>query len=203
MLRIGLTGGIGSGKTTVARLFAAKGMPVIDTDDIARDVTRIGTPAYAAIVTAFGETILDTNRALDRAQLRARVFTDPRARRQLEAIVHPRIRAEVETRLAALDAAYVVLAVPLLIETDFADLADRIVVVDTDEARQIERTMARSGLSRASVEAILAAQTDRVARRARAHDIITNNGAASELQAQVDALHARYLALALTSKAPS
>ncbi len=202
MLRVGLTGGIGSGKSTVAAMFAAKGAPVIDTDEIAREIVRVGTPAYAAIINAFGHTTLDANGAIDRARLRERVFGDSRARRQLEAILHPRIRAEAETRLARLSAPYCILVVPLLIETDFHELVDRILVVDADEATQIARTMARSGLSRAAVEAILAAQTTRATRRERADDVIVNSGELSELAPQIDSVHERYLALSLSQPAP-
>lgn len=203
MLRVGLTGGIGSGKSTVAALFAAKGVPVIDTDEIAREIVRVGTPAYAAIIDAFGNTTLDANGAIDRARLRERVFGDSRARRQLEAIIHPRIRAAAETRVAHISAPYCILVVPLLIETDFHELVDRILVVDADEATQIARTMARSGLSRAAVEAILAAQTDRATRREQADDVVVNSGDPSELAPQIDALHERYLALSLSQPAPS
>jgi dephospho-CoA kinase len=203
MLRIGLTGGIGSGKSTVAALFATKGVPVIDTDEIARDVVRVGSPTYAAIINTFGKAILDEQAAIDRARLRERVFSDPGARRQLEVILHPRIRSEVETQLARLNAPFCILVVPLLIETDFHKLVDRILVVDADEASQIARTMARSGLPRTAVEAILAAQTDRATRRARADDLITNSGDVSELAPQVDALHDRYLALSLSQRVPS
>lgn len=195
MLRIGLTGGLASGKSTVAALFAAKGVPVIDTDLIARDVVRTGTPAHAAVANAFGKSILDPTGAVDRARLRERVFADPHARRQLESILHPHIRAETEDRLARLIAPYCVVVVPLLIETDFDELVDRILVIDAEEALQIERAMRRSGLTSEAVRAILAAQTDRATRRARADDIIENNGDAAGLAPQVDALHQRYLAL--------
>ena len=197
MLRIGLTGGIGSGKSTVAAIFASKGVPVVDTDEIARDIVCADAPAQAAIVKVFGRTILAATGAIDRARLRDRVFSDPPARRQLEEILHPRIRTEVETRLARLSAAYCIVVVPLLIETDFAALVDRVLVVDTDEALQITRTMARNGLPRATVESILAAQTDRTTRRARADDVITNTSDVAALALQVDALHERYLALSL------
>ena len=195
MLRIGLTGGLASGKSTVAGLFAAKGVPVIDTDLIARDVVRTGTPAHAAVVNTFGISILDPTGAVDRARLRERVFADPHARRQLESILHPHIRAETEDRLARLIAPYCVVVVPLLIETDFDELVDRILVIDAEEALQIERAMRRSGLARETARAILAAQSDRAARRARADDIIENSGEAAALAPQVDALHQRYLAL--------
>lgn len=195
MLRIGLTGGLASGKSTVAALFAAKGVPVIDTDLIARDVVRTGTPAHAAVANAFGKSILDPTGAVDRARLRERVFADPHARRQLESILHPHIRAETEDRMARLIAPYCVVVVPLLIETDFDELVDRILVIDAEEALQIERAMRRSGLTSEAVRAILAAQTDRATRRARADDIIENNGDAAGLAPQIDALHQRYLAL--------
>lgn len=195
MLRIGLTGGLASGKSTVAALFAAKGVPVIDTDLIARDVVRVGTPAHAAVANAFGKSILDPTGAVDRARLRERVFADPHARRQLESILHPHIRAETEDRLARLIAPYCVVVVPLLIETDFDELVDRILVIDAEEALQIERAMRRSGLTSEAVRTILAAQTNRATRRARADDIIENNGDAAGLAPQVDALHQRYLAL--------
>lgn len=195
MLRIGLTGGLASGKSTVAALFAAKGVPVIDTDLIARDVVRTGTPAHAAVANAFGKSILDPTGAVDRARLRERVFADPHARRQLESILHPHIRAETEHRSARLIAPYCVVVVPLLIETDFDELVDRILVIDAEEALQIERAMRRSGLTSEAVRAILAAQTDRATRRARADDIIENNGDAAGLAPQIDALHQRYLAL--------
>ena len=199
MLRIGLTGGIGSGKSTVAALFAAKGIPIIDTDEIARDVARVGSPAYAAIIDAFGKKIIGADGEIDRPQLRERAFNDAQARQRLEGILHPHIRAETEARVARLAAPYCVIVVPLLIETDFTELVDRILVVDTDTERQITRTMARSGLARAAVAAILAAQADRSTRRARADDIITNEGDPSALAPQVDALHQRYLHLAATN----
>ena len=203
MLRIGLTGGIGSGKSTVAGLFASKDVPIVDTDDIARESANIGTSGYTEIIHAFGRTILDANGAIDRSRLRERVFNDVPMRRKLEAILHPRIRAETEKRLARFNAPYCILVVPLLIETDFRVLVDRVLVVDADEELQIARTMARNGISRAAVQAILSAQIDRIARRAQADDIITNNNDLSALARQVEALHERYLALSLNRSTQS
>jgi len=196
MLRIGLTGGIGTGKSTVASMFARRGVPVIDADEIGRELTRPGTEGYAAVVHEFGNDIVRADATIDRSRLRAHVFGDASARRRLESILHPRIRTEVERRLAQLDAPYVLVVVPLLIETDFAALVERILLVDTSEERQIARTMARSGLNRGDVQKILAAQSPRAARLARTDDTIVNDADLNALDAQVDALHKRYLALA-------
>jgi len=196
MLRIGLTGGIGSGKSTVAQLFARRGVPVIDTDVIAREVVEPGQPAIAEIERAFGREVLDDAGRLDRAALRRRVFDDPAARARLEAILHPRIRAEVERRLAALEAPYCLVVVPLLVETNFVDLIDRVLVVDADEALQIARTSARDAVPPESVERVMAAQASRAERLARADDVIRNDGTLSDLEREVERLHARYLAMA-------
>ncbi|HEY8554496.1 MAG TPA: dephospho-CoA kinase [Burkholderiales bacterium] len=196
MLRIGLTGGIGSGKSTVAQLFARRGVPVIDTDVIAREVVEPGQPAIAEIERAFGRKVLDDAGRLDRAALRRRVFDDPAARARLEAILHPRIRAEVERRLAALEAPYCLVVVPLLVETNFVDLIDRVLVVDADEALQIARTSARDAVPPESVERVMAAQASRAERLARADDVIRNDGTLSDLEREVERLHARYLAMA-------
>lgn len=196
MLRIGLTGGIGSGKSTVAELFARRGVPVIDTDVIAREVVEPGQPAIAEIERAFGREVLDDAGRLDRAALRRRVFDDPAARARLEAILHPRIRAEVERRLAALEAPYCLVVVPLLVETNFVDLIDRVLVVDADEALQIARTSARDAVPPESVERVMAAQASRAERLARADDVIRNDGTLSDLEHEVERLHARYLAMA-------
>src|SRR5690606_5264665 len=158
MLRIGLTGGIGSGKSTVAQLFARRGVPVIDTDVIAREVVEPGQPAIAEIERAFGRKVLDDAGRLDRAALRRRVFVDPSARARLDATLRPRVRAEVERRLAALEAPYCLVVVPLLVETNFVDLIDRVLVVDADEALQIARTSARDAVPPESVERVMAAQ---------------------------------------------
>lgn len=197
MFVIGLTGGIGSGKSAVADRFAALGVPVIDTDVIARRLTERGGEALDAIRAAFGESVMQPDGSLDRAALRRRVFVDADARRRLEAILHPRIRRAVGQALAALETPYAIVVIPLLVETQgYRDVLDRVLVIDCPEALQVERVMARNGLSRAEVEAILAAQATRAERLALADDVLPNTAAPDALGAAVDALHARYLALA-------
>jgi dephospho-CoA kinase len=197
MFRVGLTGGIASGKTTVSRLFAALGVPVIDSDEIARDVVAPGTPALAAIVARFGAGVLQPGGDLDRRALRGIVFADPAARRDLEAITHPAIRAEMERRSAQAGGAYQVLAIPLLVEGGAArSRVDRVLVVDCPEALQVRRVMARDGSTEAQARAVLAAQASRESRLAAADDVIANDGDLAGLRDQVEALHARYLAAA-------
>ena len=197
MFTVGLTGGIGSGKSTVADCFATHGVPVIDTDVIARELTAPGGAALDAIRAGFGETVMQTDGTLDRAALRRRVFTDADARRQLEGILHPRIRQVVEQTLAALAAPYVLIVIPLLVETGgYRDLLNRVLVVDCPEDLQIARVMARSGLSRDEVMAILAAQAGRAERLPVADDVLVNAASPEALRAQVAALHQRYQTLA-------
>ncbi len=196
MFTVGLTGGIGSGKSTVADLFAALGVPVIDTDAIARELTRPGGEALDAIRAAFGGTVMAAGDTLDRAALRHRVFSDAEARHQLEAILHPRIRQIVTRTLATLAAPYALVVIPLLVETGgYRDVLNRVLVVDCPEDVQIARVMARSGLARGEVEAILAAQAGRAARLAAADDVILNTASPEALRTQVAALHRHYLAL--------
>lgn len=193
MLRVGLTGGIGSGKSTVADLFARHGVPVIDTDVIARELVTPGRAALAEIVGAFGADVLDASGQLDRTQLRRRVFTDTAARQRLEAILHPRIRAAVRERLTGLDAAYCLVVVPLLVETKFDQLIDRVLVVDVDEEHQEQRVSRRDGMTADAVRQIMAAQATRRQRIAQADDVIVNNGTIDDLERQVSELHTRYL----------
>lgn len=196
MFTVGVTGGIGSGKSTVAECFASLGVPVIDTDVIARNLTAPGGAALAQIRAAFGASVLQADGSLDRAALRRRVFADEPARRQLEAILHPRIREAVEQALATLDAPYALVVIPLLVEAGgYRDLLNRVLVVDCPEAMQLARVMARSGLSREEVAAILAAQAGRAERLAVADDVIVNTASPEALCAEVAALHQRYLAL--------
>lgn len=195
MLRVGLTGGIGSGKSTVADLFAGRGVPVIDTDVLARDVVRPGEPALDQIIREFGKDILDAQGNLDREQLRTRVFDHPEARRRLEAILHPPIRAAALRELSALQAPYCVIVVPLLVETGFGELVDRVLVVDADDALQLERTAARDRVSAEAARKIVTAQAKREARLAQADDVITNSGTLEHLSREVERLHAQYLAL--------
>ncbi len=196
---VGLTGGIGSGKSAVAAMLAQRGAGVIDTDAIAHAITAAGGAAIPAIAAAFGEEYLTPQGALDRAKMRARVFADEKARRQLEAILHPMIRERVDAelqRLAPLHS-FLVLVVPLLIETGaYRDQIDRVLVVDCPEALQIARVQARSGLAEEQVRAILAAQASRAQRLAAADDVIANTGTLAELEAAVDALFQRYLQFA-------
>ncbi|ODV14128.1 MAG: dephospho-CoA kinase [Thiobacillus sp. SCN 64-317] len=195
MFVVGLTGGIGSGKSTVAGLFAEQGTPVIDTDVIARELSMPGNAALDAIRAEFGETAMQADGSLDRTALRRRVFSDPGARHRLEAILHPRIRERVAQTLATLAVPYVLIVIPLLVETGaYQDMLDRILVVDCPEDMQIERVMARSGLTRDEVDAILGAQSRRAARLARADDVILNTASPEALRDQVAALHRRYLA---------
>jgi dephospho-CoA kinase len=194
--RVALTGGIASGKTTVAERFAALGVPVIDTDLIARQVVEPGEPALAQIVAAFGPGVLDADGRLDRRRLREIIFADATARRRLEAILHPAIRAEMERQSRAAGGPYQLLVIPLLAEGGRRDHVDRVLLVDVPEAVQVERLMRRDGVSREQAAASLGAQATRAARLAIADDVLTNTGRAEDLDEQVAALHARYLGLA-------
>lgn len=200
MFVVGLTGGIGSGKSTVADAFAAMGVPVIDTDAIARDLTAPGGAALDAIRTIFGEAVMQADGTLDRATLRRRVFADAAARHRLEAILHPAIRQRVEQALARLTAPYGLVVIPLLVETGaYRDMLQRTLVVDCPEEMQVTRVMARSGLVRDEVMAILAAQATRAERLADADDVILNTASPDVLRAEVASLHQRYLRLAAAS----
>jgi len=197
---VGLTGGIGSGKSTVAAGFAALGATVIDTDVIAHALTAESGGAMPAIRQAFGDSVIAPGGALDRAAMRQRVFADPAERAQLESILHPMIRTEVEAQIRRAASAdfshYILLVVPLLIEAgDWRQRVDRIAVVDCPETVQIARVMQR-GLARKEVEAILAAQTSRQNRLAAADDVIANASDLASLQTRVTHLHTRYFDLA-------
>ncbi|MDO8703567.1 MAG: dephospho-CoA kinase [Sulfuricaulis sp.] len=200
MLRIGLTGGIGSGKSTVAALFATRGVPVIDTDEIAHRLSQPGQAAFDEIVRDFGEGILDENRRIDRNRLRERVFNNDDERRRLETILHPHIRAAAQEKLAELSAPYCILVVPLLIESGFQDLTNRILVVDAHENMQIQRTAARSGMSEAEIRKIMSAQASRAQRLQKADDVIDNNSDRKKLEAEVERIHQWYLSLAATAR---
>jgi len=196
MLRIGLTGGIGSGKSTIATLFAAHGVPVIDADAIAHRLTLPGTPTSIRVLQLFGPDIAASSGSIDRQCLARRIFHDSKARAQLEEILHPQIRAEMQRQQKYMDAPYCLLVIPLLFETDQSDMVDRVLVVDVDEDSQIARVAARDGRSAAEIRAILSSQTDRAQRLKMADDVIINTADVSALKAQVDALHRKYLALA-------
>ncbi|NGO88071.1 MAG: dephospho-CoA kinase [Halomonas sp.] len=195
---IGLTGGIGSGKSTVARAFGELEVGWVDADDIAREVVMPGEPALAAIAQRFGQQILDADGGLNRAALRQIVFSDPEQRRWLESETHPRIRERLQLRLKelALNSPYVLLVSPLLFESGQDALAQRTLVVDVPEELQLSRTLARDGVSEAQVRAILAAQLSRQERLGRAHDVIDNSGSLEHLQHQVVTLHRRYSTIA-------
>jgi len=195
-LRVALTGGIASGKTTVADLFAARGVPVIDTDVIARDVVEPGTPALAAVVEAFGIEVLGADGRLDRRRMRERIFSDAGARRRLEGILHPAIRAEMARRSLAAGGPYQVLVIPLLAEGGRRDHVDRVLLVDVPEELQVERLMLRDGVSREQATASLGAQAGRAARLAIADDVIVNTGRADDLDHEVTALDVKYRKLA-------
>ena len=200
MFVVALTGGIGSGKSTVADAFAALGAPVIDTDVIARELTAPGEAALDAIRAAFGETVMQADGTLDRAALRRRVFADTAARHQLEAILHPAIRQRVMQALAQLNARYALLVIPLLVETGaYHDMLKRILLVDCPETLQLARVMSRSGLRRDEVVAILAAQATRAERLVVADDVILNTASTEDLRSEVASLHQRYLGLAAKS----
>ncbi len=193
---VGLTGGIGSGKSAVSARFESNGITVVDADVASRTVVQPGQPALAAITERFGKHILGTDGALDRAQLRQRIFADPAEREWLEKLLHPRIAIEIFRGLQAATSRYVLLVSPLLLEAKQDTLANRVLVVDVEESTQLARTMARDANSEQQVRAIMSAQLTRDARLARADDVIRNEGSLADLHAQVDALHARYLAFA-------
>lgn len=201
---VGVTGGIGSGKSSAAALFAEFGADIVDTDDIAHELTRPGGQAMPAITTAFGSKTVAADGSLDRTAMREIVFADPSQRKALEGILHPMIRAEARRRVAASAAPYVLLVVPLLLESaGYPDLVQRVLVIDCDESIQISRTMQRSGLSAEAVRAIMAAQLPRQQRLARADDVLHNDGDFPALRQQVAALHERYLNLAqMTTDTP-
>lgn len=203
MLVVGLTGGIGSGKSVVAERFAALGVPVIDADVIARELVAPGQPALREIVEAFGTDVLNPDGTLDRAALRTVVFSNPAARTRLEAILHPPIRTEMLRRIQAYSAPYCILVIPLLVETGQANLVDRILVVDVEPSIQYKRIARRDGLTAPEIDAILAVQADRRTRLETADDVIDNSGEPSDLDPQVSALHTHYLILAAASEPPA
>jgi dephospho-CoA kinase len=194
--RVALTGGIASGKSAVADLFAALGVPVIDTDVIAREVVEPGQPALAEVVAAFGTEVLDATGRIDRRRMRERIFADPDARRRLEAILHPAIRAEMARQSLAARGPYQVLVIPLLTEGGRRDHVDRVLLVDVPEELQIERLMMRDGVTLEQARASLNAQATRAERLAMADDVVRNSGRVDELREAVAALDAGYRRLA-------
>jgi len=192
-LRIGLTGGIASGKSTVADMFADLGVPVIDTDVIARDVVARGEPALAEIREAFGPDVIAADGTLDRAAMRNLVFGDNAARRRLEAILHPKIGKAAREQADAAGGEYQIIVVPLLVESPLRGFVDRVLVVDCDEETQVARLLARDAESETQARRILAAQSSRDERLAIADDIVANDGDFDETREQVLTLHRYYL----------
>lgn len=194
MAIVGLTGGIASGKSTVADLFQRRGVPVIDADRVAREVTLPHSEGLQAIIDAFGKEILTEDGELDRRGLRQRIFGQPELRTRLEAILHPRIRQAMLAAAARLaNPPYVLFVIPLLFETGQRDMVDRVLVIDCPEQLQIERSMQRDGIGEAETRSILAAQASRGQRLAIADDLIVNTGDLARLEQQVDRLHRDYL----------
>ena len=196
---VAVTGGIGSGKSTVCRVFTERhGIGVIDADVVAREVVEPGSPALIAIVASFGGDVLGEDGRLDRARLRSIVFADPARRTELEAITHPAIRSRMREHVLAADGAYCLLGIPLLAEGGRNDLIDRVLVVDCLECLQIERVRARDHLTAADVAAIMRTQASRQARLRIADDVVVNDGDTAALAGRVDELHDMYLQLAAT-----
>ena len=194
--RVGLTGGIASGKSTAAKFFGALGVPILDSDQIARDVVEPGQPPLERLVERFGPKILTVDGHLDRPALREIVFSDPKARADLEALTHPAIGAAMEARSAAAGGLYQILVIPLLVEKNLAAHVNRVLVVDCDEGLQIRRLRDRDGSTPQQVQAILKAQAPRAARLKAADDVIHNDSGLSAVRDQVATLHVRYLELA-------
>lgn len=195
-MRIGLTGGIASGKSTVADMFVELGATLVDADVVARDVVRPGSEALAAISARFGADLIEADGGLDRRRLRSAVFADPSKRRELEKLLHPMIREQLLLRTEQATGPYVVIAVPLLIEAGFAALVDRIVVVDCPQELQLERLVMRDRISHSEARSMLAAQLDRETRLGKADDVVDNGGDIESTRNQVEALDKKYRTLA-------
>jgi dephospho-CoA kinase len=194
---VALTGGIGSGKSTAARLFSDLGVPLIDTDRIARELTAPGGAVMPEILQRFGTGMVGQEGGLDRTKMRALILSDPRAKAHLEGLLHPRILAECQRRIASIDTAYALLIVPLLLESEgFRELAQRVLVVDCLPGQQVERSLARGGLNAEEVRGFIQAQASRAERLAIADDILDNSRDLEYLRAQVETLHPKYLELA-------
>lgn len=198
---VGLTGGIGSGKTTVANLFAAEGITLVDADIVARDVVAQGSKGLEAIVTHFGAEILTPEGELDRAKLRQRIFSNPEEREWLNQLLHPMIRQEMLAQVEKATSAYVIMVVPLLFENGLDRLVNRTLVVDISPELQVNRTVKRDNVDASQVNNIISSQCSRSEKLARADDIIDNQGEISTLKREVQALHQRYLQLSGTDNA--
>ena len=198
--RVGLTGGIASGKSTAVKFFGALGVPILDSDQVAREVVEPGQPPLERLVERFGRGILTPDGHLDRPALRNIVFSDPKARADLENLTHPAIGAAMEARSAAAGGPYQILVIPLLIEKNLGSQVNRVLVVDCEEELQIRRLHTRDGSTRAQAQAILDAQVSRSARLKAADDVIRNDADMGAVQTQVAELHARYLELARAAR---
>ena len=196
MLVIGLTGGIGSGKSTVTKCFASLGVPVIDADKITRELVKPGKAALKEIEAHFGQDIIQTDGLLNRDWLRARIFENPNERKILEGILHPRAKKYAKKIISKLKSPYCIFCVPLLLESGWDDMVQRILVIDVPRDLQIKRTMKRDGISKSQVETIINTQIDRDSRLAAADDLLTNMGSKASLLKQVNDLHKQYLELA-------
>lgn len=192
---VGLTGGIASGKSAASRVFESLGIPVLDADQTARDVVAPGTPALERIVQTFGQEILTPDGALDRAGLRRMVFNNASQRQALEAIVHPAVRQAMQQWRASQNAAYCVLAIPLLVESGLTTMTDRVLVIDVDEAVQRQRLMARDQIDAALAERMIRSQITRQDRLGAADDVVENHAGLAELESEIQDLHRRYLSL--------
>ncbi len=203
MLKVGLTGGIGSGKTTVSDIFESLGINIIDTDIIARNLVNQNTAAVKQIIDTFGKDIIDTDGSLDRKKLAAVAFESKSNKKKLEAILHPKIRAEVSTQIQALNSQvsppdYIIIVIPLLFETNFHDFIDRTLVVIADEDIRINRVKSRDNRNTEQIKSIINHQVDDALRQEKADDIIQNNGNLIELESQITVLHAKYSRLGKT-----
>lgn len=196
MFTIGLTGGVGSGKSTVGKCFEALGVQVLNADMAAREVVRIDTPGFRRLVEHYGKGILNEQGAIDRAKLRKIVFSNPQERQWLESVLHPLIREFLDLQLEAATSDYVVKEIPLLIESDLCKTVDRVLVVLAARETRLQRLVQRSGLKDDEIQSIMASQVDDQTRRESADDIIDNQGSVEELAAQVEKLHNQYLQLA-------
>ena len=203
MLKIALTGGIGSGKTTVTDYFRKLGVPVIDADEASHEVTQTGEPAVQKISDAFGDSVLDCDGNLDRTTLRNIVFGDPESRNQLESILHPEIRQRMNEAASRTQSPYCLFSIPLLIETDQHTSYDRILVVEASEDRRRSWIQARSDLTQNEITAILSAQVSDQQRRRAADDLLINDGGIDDLHARIERLHQTYLALSAAQKQPT
>lgn len=195
MLKIGLTGGIGCGKTTVSKLFEHLNVPVIDADTLAHQLVEVGQPALKEIALVFGSDILNKEGSLNRKKLGQLIFSDSLQKQKLEAILHPQIYKAIQAALNLLDSAYCIISIPLLFETNMIDLVDRILVIDCPEESQIERVHKRDGLAMTQIQAIIDSQVTRTYRRTHAHDLIDTSIANDKLAETVKKLHNSYLSL--------